>query len=309
MVNLGVVGLGTIFPMQQEALRTLKGEYTIVAVCDRDRGKWKNCKNPTGEILFYESCTEMFANSEIDCVLIATPPHTHFTLALEGIHAGKDILLEKPAVFSMDELLELYKQAEKQGVGLHIAYHASFAVDVEWYLKHPYGQITSIQCGFYDPYMVDGQIMKGKELLGGSYWDSGVNALSVCARLVDLGDMLETSHEVKQEKNVVYASETTYQNEQTKIIINTGWDQGKNEKMTLLGFRGTKHQILLDHSNQRVVLLKHDGEDEVLYQENDVLRLVNHYIGVFRNYESVLESHRYNKEVSLKIQRLLLRNQ
>lgn len=308
MVKLGVIGLGTIFPMQQEALNRLTDEYTIVAVCDKDREKWKNCKNTTGDIRFFKSSAELQAIKEIEDVLIATPPHTHYMLALECMNAGKNVLLEKPAVFSVNELEKLYECASKQGVLLHIAYHSSFAIDIEWYLEHQYGKITSICCGFYDPYIEENKIISGKELLGGSFMDSGVNALSVFARLVDMQQMRLTTHEVQQLNGVVYSSKTKYESPEVEIVMYTGWDQGKNEKTTLLEFEESEDKIMLDHSNQRVVLYRKDGEREELYREDSVVRLVTHYMGVFRDFKKALTSGISNKEVSLEIHRLLFSN-
>lgn len=312
-MKLGIIGVGTIFEMQQEALSMLTEEYMIVAVCDKDRRKWENSSGYSSRVRFYESSGDLLGNPEVESVLIATPPSTHFLLAMDAISAGKNVLLEKPAVLRIGELERLYAHAKKCEVLLHIAYHASFAMDLKWFVKNQkrilqeygLGRITSIKCGFFDPYMMGREILPGKELLGGSFMDSGVNALSIIARLIDIQDMKEVSH-TEQKSTTVYASTTTYQVPGTDILVETGWNLGENEKTTLLGFSDSEDTILLDHSNQRVMYIKKYNILEELYREDHITRLVTHYFGVFREYAKILENGLINKEISLKIHELLM---
>jgi predicted dehydrogenase len=55
-------------------------------------------------------------NPRIDAVAIATPVATHFKLAREALLHGKDVLLEKPMVASVEQAEELLELAEKRGL-------------------------------------------------------------------------------------------------------------------------------------------------------------------------------------------------
>lgn len=49
----------------------------------------------------------VFNDTDIAAVVIATPPSTHFSLAVQALKAGKHILLEKPMVTSLEQAVQL----------------------------------------------------------------------------------------------------------------------------------------------------------------------------------------------------------
>lgn len=308
MIKLGVIGLGTIFRIQVWALMLLPETYQVTAVCDASKKKRAAFRReylpgmPSAPEV-YDSAEELLDDPEVGAVLIATPPHTHFELAAEALRRGKDVLLEKPAVTDPAALEELYRVSEMTGRLLHIAYHASFAADLEWFLENRGGtRIASIECGFYDPYMENGAVLPEKRTLGGSWLDSGVNALSVCARLVGLEDFrLREKHESRDGEGTVYAAQYVFAARGCTIVVGTGWDQGVNKKTTRLRFYGAD-ALLLDHSGQRVI--RQDGTELFSYEGHE--RLLTHYLGVFRDFERALAEGRPNRAATEQIHRLLL---
>lgn len=318
MIRLGVVGLGSIFPMQMKALNVLSESYQLVAVCDAAPDKRALFDRTIRPALsgvsprMYASADSLFDDPKVDAVLIATPPATHFSLTQAGLRKRKAILLEKPAVLDQNELVSLYAEADRSNVRLHIAFHASFAKDLEWFLSHAAeiapSPIAAIECRFYDPYMQNDAVIPGKRSLGGCYIDSGVNALSVCARLTDLREFkLEEKTEVSEEEpnGVVYEACHTFASASQKITVKTGWNQGMNHKSTLLRFRHTDAEILLDHSNQQVVRRRGNSE-KVIFRDASQERLLAHYYGVFRDFAESYPAGRDNREMAKHVHGLLL---
>ena len=317
MIRLGVIGLGTIFSVQAQALARLEELYRVTAVCDVLPEKRRLFEKQTAGALpgeapsVYRDSEDVFSDPHVDAVLIATPPATHYALAMEGLRHGKHLLLEKPAVLAMEQLDALYAAAEARHRILHIAYHASFARDLAWFLSHSdglaLGEITQIECGFYDPYMESGRILPGKIPLGGCFIDSGVNALSVCARLTDLSGYRLTGKNVltsPEAEDLVYHADHTFEKDGCRILLHTGWDLGLNRKTTTLSFSGTDRKLLLDHSRQSAVLL-HGAERTTLYRYDKTERLLTHYLGVFRDFDRAYRRSQSNKDASLLIHRLL----
>ena len=318
MIRLGVIGLGSIFPTQVKSLDILAEEYRLAAVCDNDPEKRERFERtvraartgPSPKI--YESAARLYEDPEIDAVLIATPPAAHFSLAQAGLQSGKAILLEKPAVLKYDDLISLYEEADRGNARLHIAFHAAFAKDLEWFLKHS-GEVASsppaaIECRFYDPYMDHNEILPGKRSLGGCYIDSGVNALSVCARLTDLrGFSLRDKTETAEDNafGTVYEACHTFVSGEQRITLMTGWNRGINHKSTALRFRDTDTEILLDHSNQRVVL-RRENRESVIFRTAEQERLTAHYCGVFRDFADSLRAGKDNREMAKRVHKLLL---
>ena len=60
-----------------------------------------------------DSVDDVFQNSDIDTVVIATPVATHFDLAIKALSSGKHILVEKPMARSVGEVDEIGRLAAK----------------------------------------------------------------------------------------------------------------------------------------------------------------------------------------------------
>lgn len=319
MINLGIIGLGTIFHWQYEAILRQGGCYRVSAVYDTDVEHAKSCTAHT-DLKVSHSIEELLADETIRAVVIITPPKTHTELAKKCLYAGKHVLLEKPATLDLGELDELYKVAKEKGVLFKIAYHASFALDLEWYLnnqqalqeKYGLGELTKIECGFYDPYTRLGTVMPEKYALCGSFIDSAVNALSVCAKLVNLESMELISKVTEEENGIVYKGDAEYDDGTHHIIVRTAWDLGLNQKTTELSFADSDKKITLHHSNQSVIL---EGKNfyKILYENKGQERLLNHYLGVYRDFymacerfENVRNNEQCDEHMTRNIHRLLL---
>jgi predicted dehydrogenase len=62
------------------------------------------------------------ALDSIDAVVVATPPGSHFEVALEAISAGKHVLVEKPLTTSVAEAEMLVRAADNMGVQLMVGH-------------------------------------------------------------------------------------------------------------------------------------------------------------------------------------------
>ena len=295
-MKIGIVGCGVIAATYIQALNRLDGLFRITALYDVNPDKAKALCFP--EAKRCDSLAELI-DTDVDCVVVSTPLHTHTRIAEACLRGGKHVLMEKPAALSVAEISRLFALAEEMGVIFHVAFHSSFALDINWYLEHfgaadcVYGaeNIRHIQCGFYDPYMTKGVVAEDRKSLGGSYIDSGVNILSVCSRLVPMDAMQLQSHTIcRTADGVVYASETVFSDARVQLLMCTGWDKGLNQKRTCLRFAGTDTALLLDHSGQAVWSITPDGQRQLLYKEDDTERLVNHYTQVFKVFDKALKT-------------------
>jgi UDP-2-acetamido-3-amino-2,3-dideoxy-glucuronate N-acetyltransferase len=66
------------------------------------------------------SLSEVLGRSDIDGVVIATPPATHFALAMKALAAGKHVWIEKPLAMRFEEGQALVQQARTRGVVLFV---------------------------------------------------------------------------------------------------------------------------------------------------------------------------------------------
>lgn len=313
-IKLGIIGLGSISYFQLKALSIMSDKFELVAACDVDQTKLIELKSKKfNEISLYTSVEDILSIPYIDTVLISTPPESHYGIVKKCIAADKNILLEKPAALSLNDLDEMILLAQRKNVFFHIAYHAAFAVDLMWYLENKkmilkefqLGKLKKITCLFSDPYMYNGRIADQKRALYGSWIDSGVNALSVCERLVDLSKYkLIDCNEIKESQSpyLTYKATYTYSNGHCNIELNTSWDLGLNKKTTLLSFDNAN--IMLHHSQQKVLLLA-EGKERILFSDSKYERLVRHYLGVFSDY-AICRENKSNNICKTKIIHSLL---
>lgn len=115
-INLACVGIGNRGADDLKSMRAT-GLVNIVALCDTQMG----AKHTVGSI---NSCPgvpqfrdfrTMFdkMGKEIDAVLIATPDHSHFAVAMLAMSLGKHVYVEKPLAHSFRQIA-LMMQAEKK---------------------------------------------------------------------------------------------------------------------------------------------------------------------------------------------------
>jgi predicted dehydrogenase len=100
--------------VQVPALRA--AGFDVVALVARDRAPTEHKARTLGIPHACASLAEALATPGVDAVAIATPPHTHFALALEAVDAGRHVLCEKPFTVDADQAAQLVAACERAGV-------------------------------------------------------------------------------------------------------------------------------------------------------------------------------------------------
>jgi len=113
MLRLAQIGIGY---WGKNLLRNFMTAHDtqVVAICDRDPAVLQKNAVQFPLLKFSERAQEIFDDSQIDTVAIATPPESHFELARAALQAGKHVFVEKPLGRSSAECTELMALAEKQ---------------------------------------------------------------------------------------------------------------------------------------------------------------------------------------------------
>lgn len=121
-INMGFIGVG------QQAMFLLDGFINIdgvkvVAAADvygvkRKRfeqrvNKHYQEKGKSVDVRTYESYKDLLARQDIDAVVIAVPDHWHALIAVDALQSGKDVYLEKPLTFTIQEGKVLRKAVRK----------------------------------------------------------------------------------------------------------------------------------------------------------------------------------------------------
>lgn len=122
-LKVAVVGTGLIGRKHIELIRA-NPRFELVATV-----------NPSGRaddisgllaVPNFASCSEMLASMEIGGVIVASPNETHADIAVELIHAGIPVLVEKPIAGTLEEGQRIIVAAQERGVPVLMGHHRRY---------------------------------------------------------------------------------------------------------------------------------------------------------------------------------------
>lgn len=315
MLKMALIGLGNIAQYQIEAIKHV-GDIEIVGA--HDLKPQRSLLLPSSA-KFYETFNALINNCAADLFMVSTPNKTHFELGMEVLNKKRDLIIEKPYAINLYEADEFKAELHSCKQFCAVALHASYALDLIWYVeqieqgKLDYGPLGSFFAGFYDPYYVNGKILPSAQSLGGSWIDSGINALSViekiiniCSIKLDEGRMTSVNNlpcsEIQGSASLSFSDKKDY----GKGIIDTNWTLGINRKKTHLYYYKSGTEVILDHSAQSVITKTEGKIIDTKNMNNGQPRLVNHYINLFTDIVRMYKLGIGNFDVAYKMHKILL---
>lgn len=121
MLKVAIIGAGAISGAHISAYLAFPDRCQIVAVVDMYPEKAQKRINEHGlknaqAVADYKE----LLSQNIDVVSICTPPYTHAPIACDFLHAGTNVLVEKPMASSLEEADQMLKAAEQSGKFLSV---------------------------------------------------------------------------------------------------------------------------------------------------------------------------------------------
>ena len=116
-LTLGLVGLGYWGPNLLRVLSGLSG-VRVSWICDLDQERLDHFARQYPTVQATRRADDVFADPDVDAVLIATPVYTHADLASRSLFAGKHTFVEKPLAGSAEEADRLLRLAGADGTVL-----------------------------------------------------------------------------------------------------------------------------------------------------------------------------------------------
>ena len=240
-----IVGLGRAAKLAVEALSD-RPDASVVAGVDPAVASF------APGVPVYASLEEVPRGLAIDLAVVATPTPSHAAVCRELIDADLDVgalACEKPLALGVGEVEDLLRRAHERGRPLRVLYHYAHAAEVLWAAEHldelvgRHGNVGHAVARFEDPY--ESEIDEREQVLVSSWHDSGINALSVLVRFVDLQGITDTDVHL----NMPSAGAATVAFANGEARISTAWDVHEEVKRTTLRFSdGTP--LELDHPTQ-----------------------------------------------------------
>lgn len=113
MIRMGVVGYGYWGPNLARAVAETD-PLVLSAIADFSPAAQARAarRHPGTKIL--GDWRDLVADPAVDAVLVATPVHTHYEIALEALRAGKHVLVEKPMCDNIEDSIRLVNEAARR---------------------------------------------------------------------------------------------------------------------------------------------------------------------------------------------------
>ena len=274
MKTVGLIGLGKIVEHYVRGLKA-SAHLRLCAVADMDAAAVS--RTLYAEYPFFTDYREMLAAAKPEAVIISTPPGSHFQIARYCLEHSTDVIIEKPVTLCMEDFDSLMQIAEDNGRLFQTLFHWQGARELaDFTERYPAESIRAIRISVEDPYSADGvMIDPSYRALGGAWFDSGVNALSMLRMWLPFDEVQIVGTQA------VYCRETGLPLSVTaqlcidgvEAAISVDWRNGKNHKQSLIILED--RTVLVNHSDQRVV----DGTSVTEYAR--MPRLDEHYYQLF----------------------------
>jgi predicted dehydrogenase len=124
-INIGIVGVGgmgfshvRLLKNHADTTRTIQ----LTGISDIYTKRKQRAKEFIGlaDKDVHHDYQDLLARSDVDGVFIATPDHWHFRMAMDALDAGKDVYLQKPMTYTIEEAKELAAHVKKTGRVLQV---------------------------------------------------------------------------------------------------------------------------------------------------------------------------------------------
>ena len=123
-IRLGVIGTGLAWErLHWPALQQLCGQYSVVAVCDREIEKARAAGARLGLApdQIYDDHRVMLRRDDLDAVDVLVPIAENFDVARDVIRAGKGLITEKPLAATLEGARDLIALKNRHGTKMMVA--------------------------------------------------------------------------------------------------------------------------------------------------------------------------------------------
>jgi UDP-N-acetylglucosamine 3-dehydrogenase len=120
-IKIGVVGTGG---WGKNHLRVLKEMKVLEAICDLNMERAREFSRMY-EVEAY-SDVDTFLKHNLDGVIVSTPTKTHFQIASKVIESGRNLLVEKPFTYDIEEGESLVKKAKEKKIIMTVGFIERF---------------------------------------------------------------------------------------------------------------------------------------------------------------------------------------
>lgn len=130
-VQIGLIGSGWMGAFHADSVARRVPGAALAAIADPNIESARNLATELGTAKVTVSAEDLFADPEIDAVIIASPARFHSALIAQAAAAGKHVFCEKPAGQGLAELDAALTAVDEAGVHFQIGFNRRYADDFQ----------------------------------------------------------------------------------------------------------------------------------------------------------------------------------
>ncbi|ROR31426.1 putative dehydrogenase [Mobilisporobacter senegalensis] len=182
-VNWGVLGTANIAKKVTIPAMLKANNCKLYGIAGRNKEKVDEFKETFGFEKAYYSLEEMLEDENIEAVYIPLPNNLHKEWVIKAARRGKNILCEKPLAGSEEDVKEMIRVCDEEGVIFMEAFaylHSPVIKEIKDILDSgAIGEFSFMESTFVTPRNPDENIRMNLETLGGSVYDLGCYNISL----------------------------------------------------------------------------------------------------------------------------------
>ena len=125
-IGAGVMATWAIYPALHFA------PLELIALCDLDEARARTAASKFGARRWYTDYRQMWAQEQLDALIIQMHPQPRQAIVLEALAAGYHVFIPKPPAMSLADTIELSDAARRAGKILMVNFQRRFS-----YWRHP----------------------------------------------------------------------------------------------------------------------------------------------------------------------------
>jgi predicted dehydrogenase len=241
-LRVGLLGYGYWGP---NLLRNMwvAPDFDVVAIADTDPARLDEARIRYKTLRTYESADALLAGEvDLDLVVVATPPGTHFELGRRALDAGAHILMAKPLATNYDDASHLVEAAEREGKRLlvdHTYVYTGAVAELKTLIENGelgtplYYSSVRVNLGLFQP---DASVI----------WDLMPHDLSIIQALFHspIQRVSATAHSVSGYAHWDIAHATVWLESSVVAFINVSWMAPTKLRTVLIG--GSQRSAVYD---------------------------------------------------------------
>lgn len=258
-VRWGVLGLGNIAKKFADDIK-LVPDCKLEAVASSDMVRAKNFANVYKVNRFYDNYDDLFKDSEVDIIYIASLNNNHYKHSVNAIKHSKAVLCEKPLAINESQVKDLVYLSNERGVFLMEAlwtrFNPVFDQLLRWISEGQIGKIKYIYASFSfngTDRSRDSRLFN-LEKGGGSLLDIGIYPLFLSYQLLGypisiISDSIKSETGVDKQMAMIFS----YKNSQALLYSSFSHNEDMQAKIC-----GEKGEIYIDsrwHESKTITLL------------------------------------------------------